>query len=151
MTGSASRPPPARRPKSTPAVDAGTPPSALIDARVAELADWRGATLSRIRDAIRGASTAIVEEWKWNIPVWSCDGIVCTGEVYKKAVKLTFPKGAALADPAGLFNASLDGNVRRAIDVFEGRAVDESALQALIRAAIDANRAAATPKRRGGA
>lgn len=127
-------------PRKTPPADAGRPPSALIDARIADLGGWRGAMLARLRAVIRSASGDIVEEWKWNVPVWSCDGILCTGEAYKKAVKLTFPKGASLADPAGLFNASLEGNARRAIDFAEGSAIDEPALQALIRAAIAANR-----------
>lgn len=113
----------------------------LIDARIAGLADWRGAMLARLRAIIRGADSGVIEEWKWDGPVWSCDGIICTGEVYKKAVKLTFAKGAALADPAGLFNSSLTGNVRRAIDFAEGAEVDEPALAALVRAAIAANRA----------
>lgn len=126
-------------PKRTPAADAGKPASELIDARIAELGDWRGALLGRLRALIRAADGSIVEEWKWNVPVWSCHGILCTGEAYKKAVKLTFPKGASLADPAGLFNASLEGNARRAIDFAEGAQVDEAALKALIRAAIAAN------------
>lgn len=112
-----------------------------IDARIAGLADWRGAMLARLRAIVRGADPGVVEEWKWDGPVWSCDGIICTGEVYKKAVKLTFAKGAALADPAGLFNSSLAGNVRRAIDFAEGAGVDAPALTALVRAAIAANRA----------
>jgi hypothetical protein len=114
--------------------------SRRIDERIAELDDWRGATLARLRAAIRAADPGIVEEWKWDVPVWSCDGIVCTGESYRKAVKLTFAKGASLDDPARLFNASLDGNVRRAIDVHEGDVVDEKALKALVRAAIAHNR-----------
>ena len=116
-------------------------PSARIDARIAELADWRGAALARARDLIRAADPGVVEEWKWNVPVWSCSGIVCTGETYKAAVKLTFPKGAALPDPAGLFNASLEGNARRAIDIREGTPPDADALTALIRAAIALNAA----------
>ena len=113
---------------------------ALIDAKIASLGDWRGAMLARIRAVITAADPAVIEEWKWSTPVWSCDGLICTGEVYKKAVKMTFAKGAALADPAGLFNSSLDGNVRRAIDVHEGDTLDETALKALIRAAIALNR-----------
>lgn len=125
--------------------DTTTAPAALIDARIAELADWRGATLARVRDAIRQADPRVVEEWKWNVPVWSHGGILCTGETYKKAVKLTFARGAALADPAGLFNSSLDGNTRRAIDIHEGEEIDGAALQALVRAAIAHN--AATGKK----
>lgn len=124
-----------------------TPASDLIDARIAELPDWRGERLARIRAVIRGADPDIVEEWKWSVPVWSCGGIVCTGETYQKAVKLTFPKGASLPDPAGLFNASLKGNARRAIDVFEDSVLDEAALAALIQAAVALNRAAAGGRR----
>ena len=113
-----------------------------IDARIAELGDWRGETLARVRALIRQADPEIVEAWKWRgVPVWEHDGIICTGETYKSAVKLTFAKGAALDDPSGLFNSSLDGNVRRAIDIREGEAIDEAALQALIRAAVALNRA----------
>ncbi len=113
--------------------------SALIDAKIRELEDWRGKTLARARAIIRGADPAIVEEWKWNTPVWSRGGIVCTGETYKSVVKMTFAKGAALEDPSRLFNSSLDGNVRRAIDLREGDKVDEKALKALIRAAVALN------------
>jgi hypothetical protein len=120
-----------------------TPPAALIDARIAELGDWRGETLARLRALIRAADPAIVEEWKWGGPVWARDGIICTGESYKKAVKLTFAKGASLPDPARLFNSSLDGNVRRAIDVHEGETVDAEAFQALIRSAAAVNASAA--------
>ena len=133
---------PTRIPKTTPASDAGKPPAELIDARIAELADWRGPLLARLRGVIRSADPAVVEEWKWNVPVWSCGGIVCTGETYRKAVKLTFAKGASLPDPAGLFNSSLDGKVRRAIDFGEGGAVDEAALRALVQAAVAVNRGA---------
>ncbi len=113
-----------------------------IDARIAELGDWRGETLARVRTLIRQADPEIVEAWKWRgVPVWEHDGIICTGETYKSVVKLTFAKGAALDDPSGLFNSSLDGNVRRAIDIQEGEAIDEAALQALIRAAVALNRA----------
>lgn len=113
-----------------------------IDARIAELGDWRGATLARVRTLIRQADPEIVEAWKWRgVPVWEHTGIICTGETYKSVVKLTFAKGAALDDPSGLFNSSLDGNVRRAIDIQEGEAIDEAALQALIRAAVALNRA----------
>ncbi len=118
----------------------GASASDLIDARIAELDDWRGQTLARVRALIRQADPDVVEEWKWRgVPVWSHSGIVCTGETYKNAVKLTFAKGAALEDPAGLFNASLDGNMRRAIDLHEGDAIDEQALQALFRAAVALN------------
>lgn len=120
-------------------------PSELIDQRIAELSgspaagDWRGATLGRMRGLIHAADPAVVEEWKWGIPVWSHDGILCTGESYKKVVKLTFAKGASLKDAARLFNSSLEGNVRRAIDIREGETVDESAFQSLIRQAIELN------------
>ena len=114
--------------------------SDLIDARIAELGDWRGEMLSRIRALIREADPEVVEEWKWRgTPVWSHDGILCTGETYKKVVKMTFAKGASLKDPSGLFNSSLDGNVRRAIDFHEGDKLDRKALKALIRAAVDLN------------
>ena len=121
------------------------PASELISKRIADLADWRGATLGRMRKLIQQADPDVVEEWKWvtptkpGTPVWSHDGIICTGETYKDKVKLTFAKGAALKDPAGLFNASLDGNARRAIDIFEADEVDESAFKALIRQAVDLN------------
>ncbi len=115
-------------------------PSQLIDARIKELGDWRGETLARVRALIRQADPDVVEEWKWRgVPVWSHAGIICTGETYKTAVKLTFAKGASLDDPAGLFNASLEGNTRRAIDIHEGDSVDEKALQTLIRAAAALN------------
>ena len=115
-------------------------PSRLIDARIAELGDWRGATLARVRALIREADPEVVEEWKWRgVPVWSHAGIVCTGETYRDKVKLTFAKGAALADPSGLFNASLDGTTRRAIDLAEGDAIDAEALKALVRAAVALN------------
>jgi hypothetical protein len=120
----------------------GQPASELISKRVAELADWRGKTLSRMRKLIKAADPGVVEEWKWAIPVWSHDGIICTGETYKKVVKLTFAKGASLKDPARLFNSSLEGNVRRAIDIHEGEEVDESAFQALVRQAIALNSSA---------
>ena len=114
--------------------------SALIDERIKELADWRGKTLARVRRLIHEADPGIVEEWKWmGTPVWSHDGIICTGETYKNAVKMTFAKGAALEDPSGLFNSSLDGNVRRAIDIHEGDKLDEAALKELIRAAVAFN------------
>ena len=113
----------------------------LIDARIAALGDWRAAALSRLRELILAADPGIAEAWKWNGPVWECAGVLCTGESYKAKVKLTFAQGAALPDPAGLFNASLDGRVRRAIDVGPGDAVDAAAFTALIRAAADYNRA----------
>ena len=115
------------------------PPSRLIDARIGQLDDWRGKTLARVRALIRQADPDVVEEWKWNVPVWSHAGIVCTGEAYKSAVKLTFAKGASLKDPARLFNSSLEGNTRRAIDIREGDAIDEDAFKALIRAAAALN------------
>jgi hypothetical protein len=111
----------------------------LIEARIEELGDWRGAMLSRIRELIRQADPDVVEEWKWSVPVWSHDGLICTGETYKSVVKMTFASGAALADPAHLFNSSLEGNTRRAIDFREGEAIDEQALKTLIRAAVALN------------
>jgi hypothetical protein len=118
----------------------GQTPSELIDGRIAELGDWRGETLARIRALIREEEPEVVEEWKWRgVPVWSHDGIVCTGETYKQVVKLTFFRGAALPDPEKLFNSSLDGNTRRAIDIREGERLDEDAFKALIRAAVAAN------------
>jgi hypothetical protein len=116
-------------------------PSQLIDARIAELGDWRGETLARVRKLIHEADPEVVEEWKWRVPVWSHEGIVCTGESYKKAVKLTFARGASLDDPAGLFNSSLGGNTRRAIDIHEGEEIDAEALKALVREAVDLNAA----------
>jgi hypothetical protein len=118
----------------------GETASELISKRIDELGDWRGKTLSRMRQLIRKAQPSVVEEWKWRgTPVWSYDGIICTGESYKKVVKLTFAKGASLEDPASLFNSSMDGNVRRAIDIHEGEEVDESAFQALVRQAAALN------------
>jgi hypothetical protein len=115
-------------------------PSQLIDARIKELGDWRGETLARIRALIRQADPEVVEEWKWRgVPVWEHGGIICTGETYKTIVKMTFAKGASLEDPAGLFNSSLEGNTRRAIDIHEGERIDEKALKALIRAAVALN------------
>ena len=115
-------------------------PSQLIDARIEELADWRGEMLSRLRSLVKEADPEVVEEWKWRgVPTWSHDGIVCTGETYKNIVKMTFAKGAALEDPSGLFNSSLEGNTRRAIDFHEGEEIDEEALKALIRAAVTLN------------
>ena len=116
-------------------------PSQLIDARIKELGDWRGKMLSRLRTLIREADPEVVEEWKWRgVPVWSHDGLICTGETYKNVVKMTFAKGAALQDPSGLFNSSLEGNTRRAIDFREGEKIDEEALKTLIRAAVTLNR-----------
>jgi hypothetical protein len=115
--------------------------SELIDARIAELDDWRGKMLERLRALIKAADPKVVEEWKWSVPVWSHDGLICTGESYKKAVKLTFAKGASVEDPSGLFNSSLEGNTRRAIDFHEGDKVDEKAFKALIRAAVAVNQA----------
>jgi hypothetical protein len=111
----------------------------VIDEKVKELADWRGRTLAKVRELIHAADPEIVEEWKWATPVWSHSGIVCTGETYKTVVKMTFAKGAALDDPSGLFNSSLEGNVRRAIDIHEGEKIDEAALKRLIRAAVVLN------------
>jgi len=117
----------------------GQSTSQLISQRIAELGDWRGETLSRMRKLIKEADADVVEEWKWMNPVWSHDGIICTGESYKNVVKLTFAKGALLKDPAGLFNSSLDGNVRRAIDIHEGETVDASAFKTLVRQAVALN------------
>ena len=114
-------------------------PSQLIDAKIKELGDWRGKMLSQLRTLIKQADPEVVEEWKWDGPVWSHDGLICTGETYKSVVKLTFPKGAALEDPSGLFNSSLAGNTRRAIDFREGEKIDEKALKSLIRAAATLN------------
>ena len=128
--------------KKNDAMDAngGDTPARLIDARIKELGDWRGETLARLRALIRQADPEVVEEWKWRgVPVWSHDGIICTGETYKNVVKMTFARGAALDDPSRLFNASLAGNTRRAIDIREGETIDEEALKALIRAAVALN------------
>ncbi len=120
------------------------PPSELIDARIKELGDWRGSTLNRLRDLIKEADPEVVEEWKWRgVPVWSHDGLICTGETYKSIVKMTFAKGASLKDPSSLFNSSLDGNTRRAIDFHEGEKIDEQALKKLVRAAVTLNQAKA--------
>lgn len=122
-------------------------PSQLIDARIEELGDWRGETLSRLRALIKEADPEATEEWKWRgVPVWYHDGMLCTGETYKDHVKVTFAKGAQLKDPSGLFNSGLDGNVRRACDLFEGDAIDEAAFRALVREAIDLNGASVAPK-----
>ncbi len=124
-------------------------PSRLIDARIEELGDWRGKTLAQVRALIKKAVPGVTEEWKWRgVPVWYSDGIICTGETYKSVVKLTFAKGAALQDPSGLFNSSLDGNVRRAIDIQEGEKIDEKALKALLLAAAELNAAGAAAKKR---
>jgi hypothetical protein len=128
--------------KKSPATKAkeGSSPSKLIDGRIKDLGDWRGEILARVRDIIKAADPDVVEEWKWRgVPVWEHDGIICTGETYKDVVKLTFAKGAALADPSRLFNSSLEGNVRRAIDIREGEKINEKALKALIRAAVALN------------
>jgi hypothetical protein len=125
------------------ATTGGESPSRLIDARIRELDDWRGRTLSRVRTLIRQADPDVVEEWKWSVPVWSHDGLICTGETYKSVVKLTFAKGASLKDPAGLFNSSLEGNTRRAIDLREGDDLDRDAFRRLIRAAAALNRSKA--------
>ena len=114
-------------------------PSQLIDARIKELGDWRGQMLSRLRTLVKEADPEVVEEWKWSVPVWSHDGLICTGETYKNTVKMTFAKGAALKDPSGVFNSSLDGNTRRAIDFHEGEKLNEKALKALVRAAVALN------------
>ena len=128
--------------------DEGATPAELIDAKIEELGDWRGETLARIRTLIRQADPEVVEEWKWRgVPVWSHAGIICTGETYKAVVKLTFPKGASLDDPSRLFNASLDGNTRRAIDIHEGAALDEQAFKTLIRAAAALNAASGAKRK----
>jgi len=122
----------------------GKSPSQLIDARIKELGDWRGKMLIRLRNLIKEADPEVVEEWKWRgVPVWYHDGIICTGETYKNVVKMTFAKGAALRDPAGLFNSSLEGNTRRAIDFHEGEKIDEEGLKALVRAAVTLNKSKA--------
>src|SRR4051812_3227497 len=118
----------------------GESPSQLIDARIKELGDWRGKLLGRLRSLVKAADPKVVEEWKWSIPVWSHDGLICTGETYKSVVKMTFAKGATLKDPARLFNSSLGGNTRRAIDFPEGAKVNEKALKTLVRAAVKLNR-----------
>jgi len=119
----------------------GDSPSQLIDARIRELSDWRGETLARVRILIKQADPEVIEEWKWRgVPVWSHDGLICTGETYRNVVKMTFAKGAALKDPSGLFNSSLDGNTRRAIDFHEGEKIDEEALKTLVRAAVTLNK-----------
>ena len=127
------------------AAPAGKPPSELIDKRIEELGDWRGEMLARLRALIKEADPDVVEEWKWAVPVWSHDGLICTGETYKKAVKLTFAKGAFLKDPSRLFNSSLEGNTRRAIDFHEGDKVNEKAFKTLIRAAVTLNKSKGKP------
>lgn len=123
---------------------AGKTPSQLIDARIKELGDWRGRTLAQLRKLIKQADPDVIEEWKWRgVPVWSDSGIICTGETYKTVVKMTFAKGASLPDPSGLFNSSLEGNTRRAIDIAEGGTIDEDALKVLIRAAVALNKSKA--------
>jgi hypothetical protein len=127
---------------------ASTSPSRLIDGRIKELGDWRGETLTRVRSVIKEACPDVVEEWKWRgVPVWELAGIICTGETYKAVVKLTFAHGASLADPSGLFNSSLEGNMRRAIDIHEGDKLNERALKTLVRAAADFNQSKAKKKR----
>ena len=121
----------------------GVSASRRIDERIKELGDWRGRMLAQLRTVIKQADPDVTEEWKWDVPVWSHDGLICTGEAYKKAVKMTFARGAALEDPSGLFNSSLAGNTRRAIDVHEGEQIDEKALKALVRAAVRLNTARA--------
>jgi hypothetical protein len=129
----------------------GESPSQLIDARIKELGDWRGTMLSRLRTLVKKADPEIVEEWKWRgVPVWSRDGLICTGETYKHVVKMTFAKGAALRDHSGLFNSSLDGNTRRAIDFHEGETIDEEALKTLVRAAVTLNKSTAQSQPRRG-
>jgi len=128
----------------------GQSPSRLIDARIKELGDWRGKMLSRLRALVREADPDVVEEWKWRgVPVWSHDGLICTGETYKNVVKMTFAKGAALKDPSRLFNSSLDGNTRRAIDFPEGEPIDEEALKTLVRAAVTLNKSRSRASREG--
>ena len=133
--------------KTTSGAKEGASPSQLIDARIKELNDWRGETLARVRSLIKEADPEAVEEWKWRgVPVWSHGGILCTGETYKTIVKLTFAKGASLEDPSGLFNSSLEGSTRRAVDIHEGDTIDEEALKALVRAAVALNLSAAAAR-----
>ena len=129
--------------KTTRGKASGPPASALIDARIRELPEWQSRLFARLRALVKAADPGVVEEWKWSIPVWSHDGLICTGETYKSVVKMTFARGASLKDPARLFNSSLEGNVRRAIDFREGGSIDEEALKALIRAAVALNQAKA--------
>ena len=135
-----------RATRSNTSADIGNSPSKLIDQRITELQDWRGKVLAHVRAVIAQSDPRVVEEWKWNVPVWSCHGIICTGETYKKVVKLTFPKGAKIADPSKLFNSSLEGNARRAIDIAEGVELDDAALSTLIRSAIRLNEAVPSRK-----
>jgi hypothetical protein len=129
--------------------DATQSPSELIDKRIADLPDWRGETLGRLRTLVKEADPEIVEEWKWRgVPVWEHDGIICTGETYKAVVKMTFAKGASLEDPSGLFNSSLEGNTRRAIDFHEGEAIKDDALKALVRAAVALNQSSRARKKK---
>jgi hypothetical protein len=152
MPASKKAPPAAKKfPKKTPDANAGKSPSSLIDTRISELQDWRGELLAKLRAVILSADRGITEEWKWNTPVWSCFGIICTGETYKQVVKLTFPKGASLDDPARQFNSSLEGNVRRAIDFTERGAVNAPALVSLVKAAIALNKSSASSKSKGAA
>jgi len=132
--------------KKSRAAEHGEPAAALIDARIRDLGDWRGEVLVRLRALIKEADPEVTEEWKWNTPVWSHNGIICTGETYKKAVKMTFARGASLGDPSRLFNSSLEGKVRRAIDFHEGAQIDQGALKELIRAAVAANQTSARGK-----
>jgi hypothetical protein len=130
------------------AVENSKSPSQLIDGRIEELGDWRGTMLSRLRALVKEADPEVVEEWKWRgVPVWEHDGMICTGETYKSVVKLTFAKGASLEDPSGLFNSSLEGNTRRAIDFHEGEKINEKALKALVRAAVTLNQSKAKSKK----
>jgi hypothetical protein len=136
------KPTPAKSTSAATRAKASASPSRLIDARIKELGDWRGVTLARVRSLIKEACPGVVEEWKWRgVPVWEQAGIICTGETYKAVVKLTFARGASLQDPAGLFNSSLEGNMRRAIDIHEGDSIDARALKNLVRAAADYNEA----------
>jgi hypothetical protein len=125
------------------AAPTGKSPSELIDERIEELDGWRGAMLARLRSLVKESDPEVVEEWKWNVPVWSHDGMICTGEAYKSVVKMTFAKGASLKDPSGIFNSSLEGNTRRAIDFHEGEKINEKALKALVRAAVTLNKSKA--------
>lgn len=142
---------PGAPPKKTPSEDLGKSAAELITQRIVASPDWRGALLARLRALILAAHPDMVEDWKWNVPVWCCRGIVCTGETYRQVVKLTFPQGAALPDASRVFNASLEGRVRRAIDFRQGAEVDEAALTALVRAAVAHNQMSAAPRARGAA
>lgn len=144
MKKTGARKPKAKKPKAK-KTGAQQPAAALIEARIRELPAWQSQLLARLRALVKAADPAVVEEWKWSVPVWSHDGLICTGETYKSVVKMTFARGAALQDPARLFNSSLDGKVRRAIDFREGEAIDEPALMALIRAAVALNQSKTMP------